>query len=51
MNQPADEHVAVAVVGGGPAGLTAAAALASHAEGEVRVIERATRVGRLAFRI
>jgi thioredoxin reductase len=45
MNQPADEHVAVAIIGGGPAGLTAAAALAPHVDGEVRVIEREAEAG------
>jgi thioredoxin reductase len=40
MNTRHDEHVAVAVIGGGPAGLTAAAELAPHVDGEVRVIER-----------
>ena len=34
------ERVRVAVIGGGPSGLTAAAALAGHVDGEVRVIER-----------
>jgi heterodisulfide reductase subunit A-like polyferredoxin len=33
---PTDEHVAVAIVGGGPAGLTAAAELAPGVDGEVR---------------
>jgi thioredoxin reductase len=32
--------VAVAIVGGGPSGLTAAAALAPHVDGEVLVVER-----------
>src|SRR5260370_26814222 len=45
MNQPADEHVAVAIIGGGPAGLTAAAELAAHIDGEVRVIEREAGAG------
>jgi thioredoxin reductase len=45
MSQPADEHVAVAVIGGGPAGLTAAAELAPHADGEVRVIDREAEAG------
>lgn len=39
------EHVAVAVVGGGPAGLTAAAALAANVDGEVLVIEREAEIG------
>jgi thioredoxin reductase len=34
------ERVRVAVIGGGPAGLTAAAELAGQVDGEVRVIER-----------
>jgi thioredoxin reductase len=34
------QRVRVAVIGGGPAGLTAAAELAEHVDGEVRVIER-----------
>ncbi|OBF30889.1 pyridine nucleotide-disulfide oxidoreductase [Mycobacterium sp. ACS1612] len=37
--------VAVAIVGGGPSGLTAAAALAPHADGEVLVIEREAETG------
>ncbi|MGH3201440.1 MAG: NAD(P)/FAD-dependent oxidoreductase [Streptosporangiaceae bacterium] len=45
MNQPADEHVAVAIIGGGPAGLTAAAELAPDIDGEVRVIEREAETG------
>jgi thioredoxin reductase len=45
MNQPAGEHVAVAIIGGGPAGLTAAAELAPHIDGEVRVIEREAEAG------
>lgn len=45
MSQPADEHVAVAIIGGGPAGLTAAAGLAPHIDGEVRVIEREAEAG------
>ena len=45
MNQPADEHVTVAIIGGGPAGLTAAAELAPHIDGEVRVIEREAEAG------
>src|SRR5207253_2776470 len=40
MNQARDEHIAVAIIGGGPAGLTAAAELAPRTDGEVRVIER-----------
>jgi thioredoxin reductase len=39
------EHVAVAVIGGGPAGLSAAAALAGRVDGEVRVIEREVATG------
>ncbi|MXG91203.1 FAD-dependent oxidoreductase [Nocardioides flavescens] len=39
------EHVAVAVVGGGPSGLTAATALAPVVDGEVRVIERERETG------
>ncbi len=45
---PADlpvERVRVAVIGGGPAGLTAAAGLARHVDGEVRVIEREDTAG------
>jgi len=38
-------HVAVAVVGGGPSGLTAATALAGAVDGEVRVIERERETG------
>ena len=45
MNQPRDEHVAVAIIGGGPAGLTAAAELAPRIGGEVRVIEREADTG------
>jgi thioredoxin reductase len=45
MNQPRDEHVAVAIIGGGPAGLTAAAELAPRTGGEVRVIEREADTG------
>jgi thioredoxin reductase len=45
MNPPADEHVAVAIIGGGPAGLTAAAELAPRVDGEVRVIEREMQPG------
>jgi thioredoxin reductase len=39
------ERVRVAVVGGGPSGLTAAAALAGRVDGEVRVIEREDTAG------
>ena len=39
------ERVRVAVIGGGPAGLTAAADLAGLVEGEVRVIEREDTTG------
>jgi thioredoxin reductase len=39
------EQVAVAIVGGGPSGLTAAAELASTVEGEVLVIEREAAAG------
>ena len=39
------ERVRVAVIGGGPAGLTAAAELAGHVDGEVRVIEREDTAG------
>jgi thioredoxin reductase len=45
MSQPADEHVAVAIIGGGPAGLTAAAELGTRVDGEVRVIEREAEAG------
>lgn len=38
-------HVAVAVIGGGPSGLTAAAALASTVDGEVLVLEREAQTG------
>ena len=38
-------HVAVAIVGGGPSGLTAAAALAPQVDGEVLVIEREAETG------
>ena len=40
-----DQHVAVAIVGGGPSGLTAAASLARHVNGEVLVIEREAETG------
>ncbi len=40
-----DQHVAVAIVGGGPSGLTAAAALARRVDGEVLVIEREAEMG------
>jgi thioredoxin reductase len=40
-----DQHVAVAIVGGGPSGLTAAAALAPLVDGEVIVIEREAESG------
>lgn len=39
------EHVRVAIIGGGPSGLTAAAALAGSIDGEVRVIEREAQAG------
>ena len=39
------ERVRVAVIGGGPAGLTAAAALAPEADGDVLVLEREHRTG------
>jgi thioredoxin reductase len=40
-----DQHVAVAIVGGGPSGLTAAAALAGRVDGDVLVIERESETG------
>jgi thioredoxin reductase len=40
-----EQRVAVAVVGGGPSGLTAAAALAGAVDGEVLVIEREDHTG------
>jgi thioredoxin reductase len=40
-----EQHVAVAIVGGGPSGLTAAAVLAGRVDGEVLVIERETETG------
>jgi thioredoxin reductase len=39
------ERVRVAIVGGGPSGLTAAAALAGRVDGEVRVVEREDTAG------
>lgn len=45
MTAPRHEQVAVAVVGGGPAGLAAAAALAPHVDGEVRVLDREAETG------
>jgi thioredoxin reductase len=39
------QHVAVAIVGGGPSGLTAAAALAPQVDGNVLVIEREAETG------
>ena len=38
-------HVTIAIVGGGPSGLTAAAELASRVDGEVLVIEREAETG------
>ena len=38
-------HVAVAIVGGGPSGLTAAAAIAGQVDGDVVVIEREAETG------
>jgi thioredoxin reductase len=40
-----DQQVAVAIVGGGPSGLTAAAALAPQVDGRVLVIEREAETG------
>ena len=40
-----DQHVAVAIVGAGPSGLTAAAALARQVDGEVLVVEREAETG------
>src|SRR4051794_31972068 len=40
-----EHHVAVAIVGGGPSGLTAAAVLAGRVDGDVLVIERETETG------
>ena len=39
------QRVAVAIIGGGPSGLTAAAALAGRVDGEVLVIEREAQTG------
>ncbi len=41
-----EQQVAVVVVGGGPSGLTAAAALAPQVDGEILVIEREAADGR-----
>lgn len=41
----AEQHVAVAIVGGGPSGLTTAAELAPHVGGDVLVIEREAETG------
>jgi thioredoxin reductase len=40
-----DQHVAVAIVGAGPSGLTAAAAIGRRVDGEVLVIEREAETG------
>ncbi|AMO62373.1 FAD-dependent pyridine nucleotide-disulfide oxidoreductase [Mycolicibacterium phlei] len=40
-----EQHVSVAIVGGGPSGLTAAAALAGRVDGEVLVLEREAETG------
>ncbi len=40
-----EQHVAVAIVGGGPSGLTAAAKLAPKVDGDVLVIERESETG------
>jgi len=40
-----EQHVAVAIVGGGPSGLTAAAALAPEVDGDILVIEREAETG------
>lgn len=40
-----EQHVSVAIVGGGPSGLTAAAALAGRVNGEVLVLEREAETG------
>jgi thioredoxin reductase len=40
-----DQHVAVAIIGGGPSGLTAATALAGQVDGAVVVIEREAETG------
>lgn len=45
MSGVREEQVAVAIIGGGPAGLTAAAGLAPRIRGEVRVIEREAETG------
>lgn len=45
MSELPVERVAVAVVGGGPSGLTAATALSGAVDGEVRVIERERETG------
>lgn len=44
MNR-ATAHVSIAIVGAGPSGLTAAAALAPHIDGEVLVLEREAQTG------
>lgn len=45
MTAPTTRHVTVAVIGGGPSGLTAAAALAPQVDGEVLVIDRESQMG------
>ncbi|WNG91232.1 NAD(P)/FAD-dependent oxidoreductase [Mycobacterium sp. ITM-2016-00318] len=40
-----EQRVAVAIIGGGPSGLTAAAALAGRVDGEVLVVEREAQTG------
>ncbi len=40
-----DQRVAVAIIGGGPSGLTAAAALTPHVGGDVLVLEREAEMG------